>query len=158
MVVPVLFRNPTWPGRQNFAKLIWQIASPQWAFDEATFDPSAASFDNPDRVGIVIHNYRWRLGLLKATRDMTTSNGGSPNFPSSPCLPSPRRVMPTARHIRIRAQFATGSPRGLCLGYRRVRRLLVGYRGSPLTNVRYLEGNRPREGHDWRQFFRFSNR
>lgn len=49
--------------RRDFAKLIWHIASPQWAFDDATFDRSAASFDNPDHVRIVIHNYRWRLGL-----------------------------------------------------------------------------------------------
>ena len=49
--------------RHDFAKLIWQIASPTWDFDDATFDRSAASFDNPDHVSIVIHNYRWRLGL-----------------------------------------------------------------------------------------------
>ena len=49
--------------RHDFAKLIWQIASPKWSFDDATFDRSAASFDNPDHVAIVIHNYRWRLGL-----------------------------------------------------------------------------------------------
>ena len=49
--------------RHAFAKLIWQIASPKWAFDDATFERSAASFDNPDHVDIVIHNYRWRLGL-----------------------------------------------------------------------------------------------
>jgi pimeloyl-ACP methyl ester carboxylesterase len=51
--------------RRDFAKLIWQLASPQWAFDEATFDRSAASFDNPDHVSIVIHNYRWRLSLAE---------------------------------------------------------------------------------------------
>jgi pimeloyl-ACP methyl ester carboxylesterase len=51
--------------RHDFAKLIWQIASPKWDFDDATFDRSAASFDNPDHVGIVIHNYRWRLGLAE---------------------------------------------------------------------------------------------
>jgi pimeloyl-ACP methyl ester carboxylesterase len=49
--------------RHDFAKLIWQIASPKWKFDDATFDRSAASFNNPDHVNIVIHNYRWRLGL-----------------------------------------------------------------------------------------------
>jgi pimeloyl-ACP methyl ester carboxylesterase len=52
-------------SRHDFNKLIWQIASPQWKFDDATFDRSAASFDNPDHVGIVIHNYRWRLGLAE---------------------------------------------------------------------------------------------
>jgi pimeloyl-ACP methyl ester carboxylesterase len=51
--------------RHDFAKLIWQLASPKWDFDDATFDRSAASFDNPDHVSIVIHNYRWRLGLVE---------------------------------------------------------------------------------------------
>jgi len=51
--------------RHDFAKLIWQIASPKWDFDDATFDRSASAFDNPDHVAIVIHNYRWRLGLAE---------------------------------------------------------------------------------------------
>jgi pimeloyl-ACP methyl ester carboxylesterase len=51
--------------RHDFAKLIWQLASPKWNFDDATFDRSAASFDNPDHVDITIHNYRWRLGLAQ---------------------------------------------------------------------------------------------
>jgi pimeloyl-ACP methyl ester carboxylesterase len=51
--------------RREFSKLIWQIASPKWHFDDATFDRSAAAFDNPDHVAIVIHNYRWRLGLAE---------------------------------------------------------------------------------------------
>ena len=51
--------------RRDFAKLIWQIASPKWAFDDATFDRSAVAFDNSDHVAIVIHNYRWRLGLVE---------------------------------------------------------------------------------------------
>ena len=51
--------------RHDFSKLIWQIASPQWDFDDATFDRSAASLENPDHVAIVIHNYRWRLGLAQ---------------------------------------------------------------------------------------------
>jgi pimeloyl-ACP methyl ester carboxylesterase len=49
--------------RHDFARLIWQIASPKWNFDDATFDRSAASFDNQDHVAIVIHNYRWRIGV-----------------------------------------------------------------------------------------------
>jgi pimeloyl-ACP methyl ester carboxylesterase len=49
----------------DFAKLIRQIASPKWKFDNATFERTAASFDNPDHVSIVIHNYRWRLGLAE---------------------------------------------------------------------------------------------
>jgi pimeloyl-ACP methyl ester carboxylesterase len=48
---------------RDFARLIWQLASPKWAFDDATFDRSAAAFDNSDHVAIAIHNYRWRLGL-----------------------------------------------------------------------------------------------
>jgi pimeloyl-ACP methyl ester carboxylesterase len=51
--------------RRDFSKLIWQIASPNWQFDDATFDRSAAAFDNPDHVSIVIHSYRWRLGLAE---------------------------------------------------------------------------------------------
>ena len=51
--------------RHDFAKLIWQTASPKWNFDDATFDRSAASFENPDHVAITVHNYRWRLDLAK---------------------------------------------------------------------------------------------
>jgi pimeloyl-ACP methyl ester carboxylesterase len=51
--------------RHDFSKLIWQLASPQWHFDDSTFDRSAKAFDNPDHVAIVIHNYRWRLGLAE---------------------------------------------------------------------------------------------
>ena len=54
--------------RQNtraFDRLIWQLASPQWKFDDATYDRTAAAFDNPDHVAISIHNYRWRLGLAE---------------------------------------------------------------------------------------------
>ncbi|HVO57477.1 MAG TPA: alpha/beta hydrolase [Dongiaceae bacterium] len=51
--------------RHDFAKLIWQLASPKWNFDAATFDRSAAAFENTDHVAIVVHNYRWRLGLAE---------------------------------------------------------------------------------------------
>jgi pimeloyl-ACP methyl ester carboxylesterase len=51
--------------RHDFNKLIWKTASPKWDFDDATFDRTAASFDNPDHVSIVVHNYRWRLSLAK---------------------------------------------------------------------------------------------
>jgi pimeloyl-ACP methyl ester carboxylesterase len=51
--------------RHDFAKLIWHLASPEWHFDDATFDRSAAAFENSDHVSIVIHNYRWRLGLAE---------------------------------------------------------------------------------------------
>ena len=50
-------------NRHDLAKLIWKFNSPKWAFDDATFDRTAASFDNPDYVAIVVHNYRWRLSL-----------------------------------------------------------------------------------------------
>lgn len=56
--------------RHDFAKLIWKHTSPKWDFDDATFERSAAAFDNPDHVAIVIHNYRWRLGLAE----------GEPNY------------------------------------------------------------------------------
>jgi pimeloyl-ACP methyl ester carboxylesterase len=51
--------------RREFSKLIWQLASPKWNFDQPTFDRSAAAFDNADHVAVVIHNYRWRLGLAQ---------------------------------------------------------------------------------------------
>jgi pimeloyl-ACP methyl ester carboxylesterase len=50
-------------NREDFARLIWEQASPRWRFDDATFQRSAASLDNPDHVDIVVHNYRWRIGL-----------------------------------------------------------------------------------------------
>ena len=58
--------------RHEFAKLIWQLASPQWKFDDATFARSAAAFDNPDHVEITIHNYRWRLGLAQGEPQFDT--------------------------------------------------------------------------------------
>src|SRR5262245_454835 len=51
--------------RHDFAKLIWQQASPKWYFDDATFNRSAAAFDNPDHVDIVVHNYRWRIAIAE---------------------------------------------------------------------------------------------
>jgi pimeloyl-ACP methyl ester carboxylesterase len=54
--------------RREFSRLIWRLASPRWNFDDAVFDRSAAAFDNPDHVSIVIHNYRWRLGLADGER------------------------------------------------------------------------------------------
>jgi pimeloyl-ACP methyl ester carboxylesterase len=51
--------------RHDFSKLIWRLASPKWDFDDATYDRSAAAFDNSDHVAVVIHNYRWRLGLAE---------------------------------------------------------------------------------------------
>jgi len=51
--------------RRGFARLIWELASPRWKFDDSTFERTAAAFDNPDHVAIVVHNYRWRLGLAE---------------------------------------------------------------------------------------------
>jgi pimeloyl-ACP methyl ester carboxylesterase len=55
--------------RREFARLIWRTASPKWNFDDATFERSAESFDNPDHVAIAIHNYRWRLGIAEGAAD-----------------------------------------------------------------------------------------
>jgi len=69
--------------RHDFARLIWQLASPQWKFDEATFDRSAVAFDNPDHVAVVIDNYRWRLGLADGERkydDLDKRLASSPNI------------------------------------------------------------------------------
>jgi pimeloyl-ACP methyl ester carboxylesterase len=52
-------------NRKAFNRLIWQLASPKWDFDDAVFERSAGAFDNPDHVAIVIHNYRWRMGLAQ---------------------------------------------------------------------------------------------
>src|SRR5262249_36634303 len=70
MVVSVLFRHRARAGRlreihARFRKADLRLASPKWAFDDATFDRSAAAFDNPDHVAVVVHNYRWRLGLAE---------------------------------------------------------------------------------------------
>ncbi len=64
--------------RREFARLIWRTASPMWNFDDATFDRCATSFDNPDHVAIVTHNYRWRLGWLRASLSTSTLRSGSP--------------------------------------------------------------------------------
>ena len=68
--------------RHDFAKLIWQIASPKWKFDNATFERTATSFDNPDHVSIVIHNYRWRLGLAEGERKYDDLEKRLAEFPS----------------------------------------------------------------------------
>jgi pimeloyl-ACP methyl ester carboxylesterase len=67
---------------REFARLIWQTASPQWTFDAATFERSAASFDNPDHVAIVIHNYRWRLSLAPGEAQYDELERRLAQFPS----------------------------------------------------------------------------
>src|SRR6516165_7512359 len=68
--------------RHDFAKLIWQLASPKWKFDDATFERSAASFNNPDHVAVVIHNYRWRQGAPGEARyeDLEKRLAAAPNI------------------------------------------------------------------------------
>ena len=51
-------------NRRGIARLLWKMWSPHWQFDDATFERSAAAFDNPDFVDIVIHSYRHRFGLV----------------------------------------------------------------------------------------------
>ena len=67
--------------RREFAKLIWQIASPKWNFDDAAFDRSAVALDNPDHVSIVVHNYRWRLGLVDGEAQYDDLEGRLAAFP-----------------------------------------------------------------------------
>jgi pimeloyl-ACP methyl ester carboxylesterase len=67
--------------RREFSKLIWQLASPKWDFDDATFARSASAFDNPDHVAIVIHNYRWRLGLAESDPKLDQLEGRLAEFP-----------------------------------------------------------------------------
>ncbi|MGO4222887.1 alpha/beta fold hydrolase [Lysobacter sp. TAF61] len=69
-------------NRHDFAKLIWKLASPKWAFDDATFDRSAAALENPDHVDIVIHNYRWRLGLAQGEARYDELESRLAQFPS----------------------------------------------------------------------------
>jgi pimeloyl-ACP methyl ester carboxylesterase len=72
-------------NRRAFGKLIWQLASPKWRFDDATFERSAVAFDNPDHVDIVIHNYRWRLGLAEGEArydDLEKRLAAAPTIPA----------------------------------------------------------------------------
>jgi len=68
--------------RHDFARLIWKLASPKWAFDDATFDRSAASFANADHVDIVVHNYRWRLGLAQGEAKYDALEARLAQFPT----------------------------------------------------------------------------
>ncbi len=61
----------------EFARLIWQLASPKWQFSDATFQRSAAALDNPDHVAIAIHNYRWRLELAPGESAVPTISSRS---------------------------------------------------------------------------------
>ena len=86
--------------RRDFAKLIWRLASPKWDFDDATFDRTAAAFDNPDHVAIVIHNYRWRLGLAEGEPKYDDSGDEARRRARSfPCPRSLWKATPTAHPI-----------------------------------------------------------
>jgi hypothetical protein len=121
--------------RHDFAKLIWHTASPKWNFDDVTFDRSAESFDNPDHVDIVIHNYRWRLGLAEGEAEYDALENRLAEGPVITVPAITLEVTPTARPIRTRvrqeihgqvfapddrgrhrAQPSPGSPGGLCPG------------------------------------------
>ena len=144
--------------RRDFAKLIWQLASPKWNFDDATFDRSAASFDNPDHVAIVIHNYRWRLALAEGeskyadldkrlaespvitvpTITLEGDANGAPHLdPSAYAKKFSGKYSHRTHHGRHRAQSATGSSTGVCPGGGRRRRLLIGATSTRRPDVRH---------------------
>ena len=100
--------------RRDFARLIWQIASPKWSFDDTTFNRTAASFDNPDHVAIVIHNYRFRMDWLKGNRNMTDSKNNLLSSRLSPCLPSPWKATPTVHHTRLTRRRIVKDYRQIC--------------------------------------------
>ena len=127
---------------RDFARLIWQTASPEWKFDDATFERTAASFDNPDHVAIVISNYRWRLGLADgearydemektlaaapAISDPNDHVGGRRQrrpAPGSEGLRDevPRKIPAPDDQRRYRAQPSSGSAAGVCAGHCRCR-------------------------------------
>ena len=124
------------------------------AFGDATSARSAAAFDNPDHVAIVIHNYRWRIGLAEVSRNMTIWKSGLPKVRSSPCRPSRLKVMPTAHRIRnpvptrrnSQADMSTGPLRAasdtIC---RRKHRTLLPKRSSTSPKLKSLHrsGSRP---------------
>jgi hypothetical protein len=85
----------------DFAKLIWQLASPKWNFDDATFNRSAAALDNPDHVDITIHNYRWRSWAwpVKPKYDAMEAETGQGTLPSA-CRPSLSKATPTAHRTQ----------------------------------------------------------
>jgi pimeloyl-ACP methyl ester carboxylesterase len=89
--------------RHDFAKLIWKLASPKWDFDDATFDRSAAALDNPDHVAIVIHNYRWRLGLADGEPQYDELEKWLAAAPAITVPPLHWKAMTTVPPIRRRA-------------------------------------------------------
>ena len=96
--------------RRDFARLIWRSASPAWRFDDATFERSAAAFDNPDHVAVVIHNYRWRIGLAAANRSTRGSSSGSRPSRRSACRRSRSKATRTPRRTLSPPPTPGGSP------------------------------------------------
>jgi len=95
--------------RREFSKLIWQLASPKWDFDDATFERSAAAFDNPDHVGIVIHKTAGASGSPTVSRNTTISNGGLPHSRRLQCRPSRSKATRTAHRTRTLARMRRSS-------------------------------------------------
>ena len=102
--------------RRDFAKLIWQLASPKWTFDDATFDRSAAAFDNPDHVDIVVTITDGGLAWRRASRNLTTSRSGLLKVRSFPYRRSPWKAMPTVPHTRRQAHMPRSSRAGTHIG------------------------------------------
>ena len=132
--------------RGEFARLIWRTASPRWAFDDATFERTAAALDNPDHVAIVIHNYRWRIGVADGEARFddargTTGHGSRDRRsdrhargrrerraapgPSGVPLEIQRSIRPSAHCRRHRPQPAAGSAAGVRRRGHRGRRVLT---------------------------------
>jgi pimeloyl-ACP methyl ester carboxylesterase len=96
--------------RRDFGKLIWQLASPKWAFDDATFARSAVAFDNPDHVAIVIHNYRWRIALAPGEPQYDDLERLLAGARPSLCPPSPSKATLMARHTPTPTPTRASSP------------------------------------------------
>jgi len=97
--------------RRDFSRLIWQLASPKWNFDDATFGRSAAAFDNPDHVAVVIHNYRWRLGLVEGESKYDDLEKRLAQSPVITVL-----ATPMARHTWSPVHTRTNSPANTSIG------------------------------------------
>jgi pimeloyl-ACP methyl ester carboxylesterase len=102
--------------RRDFGRLIWQTASPKWNFDDATFDRTAASFENPDYVAIVIHNYRCDSVWPTAKGNTTPLRPSSPRAPLSASRRSPWKATPTERRTRPQRHTAASFPGNMSTG------------------------------------------
>ena len=138
-------------NRHDFNKLMWQIASPKWDFDDATFERTATAFNNPDHVSIVIHNYRWRLSLAEgearyddlerklfeapmiAVPAITIASDfdGAAADGTGLCQEILGQVLAPSPQGH-RSQCAARSAAGLCRSHRRSPRLLIGVSLRPV--------------------------